>query len=309
MLLIQIFILAMFITIAVYNLIKIILTKEPIISLKKQIIILLLTETLIIVFVWIIGIVDIWFYTVILPVVTVLFTIIVLLFNYLAKKTKSNNSMKSISLFTIFAIITTRFFANNTFYDNMSTDFFIFHLFAIIHNVLIINVVLAFLLNSGFTKDDLGINIKSNTNTKNLHKYALCFFIGLGIMIGDIVAISNIYNLNILEYIKNKPAGVLFFDFIFNFFKNGIPEELLFRGLIFFLFSKFFVKKLGEERGVFLSVLTTNIIFTIIHTNVPISYSFNILFLGIILNYIRIKSGNIFIPAILHAMFNAFTPS
>jgi membrane protease YdiL (CAAX protease family) len=73
-----------------------------------------------------------------------------------------------------------------------------------------------------------------------------------------------------------------------------IIEELYFRGILFKYFEK--------TKSKFFILIVTSLIFTFIHFNIPSSPT--LFALGISLAYLKLITGSLFLPIIMHSLFN-----
>jgi len=76
-----------------------------------------------------------------------------------------------------------------------------------------------------------------------------------------------------------------------------ILEEVIFRGFLFKGFSQSFLGVIG-------SVVLTSLIWAFIHFQYELVYLIFIFFTGLLLGYARIKSNSLFVPIVMHIVFN-----
>lgn len=120
---------------------------------------------------------------------------------------------------------------------------------------------------------------------------------------------------NIYIAIKNnaqfKPINGIFFGIFVLVFGVGFVEESLYRGLILNIFAK---KYLNKSNCIFKILMFPAIIFSVIHIfNVFIGVSLEkailqavlTFFIGILLNAIYLRGGNIFVLILIHAILDA----
>lgn len=104
---------------------------------------------------------------------------------------------------------------------------------------------------------------------------------------------------SILEsFLKMDYLGVFYANLLVMAILPAVGEELLFRGVLQRLFNEWF-------KNIHVAIIVTGILFGMIHFQF---YNFlPIAFLGILLGYLYVYSGNIWIPILAHFVFNGST--
>ena len=80
-------------------------------------------------------------------------------------------------------------------------------------------------------------------------------------------------------------------------FMAPILEELIFRGYLLKGFAHSFI-------GVYGAIFLTSLIWAVIHFQYEVVYLVMIFFIGLVLGYARFKSNSIYIPMMMHIVFN-----
>lgn len=171
----------------------------------------------------------------------------------------------------------------------------------------IVNTVQNILCSAAFIiiiKKLYGIKIEIGTN--GLIKGI--FVNGLVICIAGVSSLMMSYQKPEIGFVQALPQLLLFF--VFNM-TVGVVEEVLYRGLIFNSFRKYFGEsKKGVYRAVLLSALVfgivhlTNLIFTpdlVIATITQVIYAF---FFGVLFNVIYYRTDNLLPCIIMHGVFD-----
>ena len=171
----------------------------------------------------------------------------------------------------------------------------------------IVNTVQNILCSAAFIiiiKKLYGIKIEIGTNglIKGIFVY------GLVICIAGVSSLMMSYQKPEIGFVQALPQLLLFF--VFNM-TVGVVEEVLYRGLIFNSFRKYFGEsKKGVYRAVLLSALVfgivhlTNLIFTpdlVIATITQVIYAF---FFGVLFNVIYYRTDNLLPCIIMHGVFD-----
>ncbi len=171
----------------------------------------------------------------------------------------------------------------------------------------IVNTVQNILCSAAFIiiiKKLYGIKIEISTNglIKGIFVY------GLVICIAGVSSLMMSYQKPEIGFVQALPQLLLFF--VFNM-TVGVVEEVLYRGLIFNSFRKYFGEsKKGVYRAVLLSALVfgivhlTNLIFTpdlVIATITQVIYAF---FFGVLFNVIYYRTDNLLPCIIMHGVFD-----